>query len=271
MAEAIHVTLGGGEREEADAELPRVDLHEMVKRRARREYRVPIEHTPLSERDGFDDTVVGYSASQAMSEAERCLDCHTICSLCVGVCPNMALMTYESEPFTAALPMLRVDGGQVVAEGHEAYRAEQLLQIAVLTDFCNECGNCVTACPTSGEPYRDKPRLYLDRAEFEAEADNAYMLHADGSVEGRYRGQTHRLSVNGSVEYETPGLRVRLDPTSLALLEADATAGLEAPSLRPAADMLVLVRGLRGSMPQLPLVTAAESSGTRIAHPGYEE
>ena len=34
----------------------------------------------------------------------------------------------------------------------------------MLTDFCNECGNCVTFCPTSGEPYRDKPRLYLDRA-----------------------------------------------------------------------------------------------------------
>ncbi len=65
---------------------------------------------------------------------------------------------------------------QVVAGERQAYRAEQSLQIAVLTDFCNECGNCETFCPTAGEPYRDKPRLYLDRAEFEAQSDNAFML-----------------------------------------------------------------------------------------------
>ncbi len=65
------------------------------------------------------------------------------------------------------------------------------------TDFCNECGNCVTACPTSGEPYRDKPRLYLDRADFEAQADNAFMLLDDGAIEGRFGGETHRLSMNG--------------------------------------------------------------------------
>ena len=111
-----------------------------------------------------------------MAEANRCLDCHEICSLCVGVCPNMALMTYEMDPFAAALPDLAVEGGDVVAGDKHAYRAAQTLQIAVLTDFCNECGNCTTACPTSGDPYKDKPRVYLDRADFEAEKDNAFML-----------------------------------------------------------------------------------------------
>ena len=251
----------------------RVDLHEMVKRRARREYRVPIEFTPLEQRGGFDDTALGYTAAQAMREAERCLDCHAICSLCVGVCPNMALMTYESEPFTVSLPVLRVEGGEVIAAGHEAYRAEQLLQIAVLTDFCNECGNCVTACPTSGRPYRDKPRLYLDRAEFEAESDNAFMLFEDGTVEGRYGGETHRLSVNGSVAYEAPGFRASLDVGSFAFREAEATAAADGAelSLRPAADMHVLSRGVRGSMAHLPAATATAANGTRIAHPGYEE
>ena len=66
-------------------------------RRARREYRVPIKFTPLDERDGFEETVLSYTPEEAMQEASRCLDCHEICSLCVGVCPNMALMTYEME------------------------------------------------------------------------------------------------------------------------------------------------------------------------------
>ena len=171
-----------------------VDLAEMVQRRARREYRVPIEHTPARrDRGGFEPTVLGYTARRHRRRP-RAASTATASAACVsGVCPNMALMTYESEPLPAALPVLRVDGGAVVAGEREAYRAEQALQIAVLTDFCNECGNCVTACPTSGEPYRDKPRLYLDRAEFEAEADNAFMLFDDGSVEGRYGGETHRL------------------------------------------------------------------------------
>ncbi len=274
VAAAIGQALGAGEAEESAPEPVRVDLHEMVKRRARREYRVPIEFTPVGDRDGFDQTVLGYSAAQAMSEADRCLDCHAICSLCVGVCPNMALMTYESEPFAATLPVLQVEGGSVVVGEREAYRAEQLLQIAVLTDFCNECANCVTACPTSGEPYRDKPRLYLDRAEFEAEADNAFMLFADGSVEGRYGGQTHRLSVNGAVEYETPSLSARLEAGSLALVEATAHEDVDGDasfSLRPAADMLLLARGLRRSMRHLPPATDEAIPGTRVAHPGYAE
>ncbi len=96
--------------------------------------------------------MLGYTAEEAMAEASRCLDCHRICSLCVGVCPNLALMTYRSEPFRAALPVAARRGGGIRAGERHAYRAEQALQIAVLTDLCNECGNCTTACPTSGQP-----------------------------------------------------------------------------------------------------------------------
>ena len=248
-----------------------IDLHEMVIRRARREYRVPIEVTPLAAREGFEQTVEGYTAEQAMAEARRCLDCHRICSLCVGVCPNMALLTYQSEPFCAALPVLRVEDGRVLAGERRAHRAEQALQIAVLTDFCNECGNCVTACPTSGEPYRDKPRLYLHRDDFEAQGDNAFMLLADGSMEARWAGETHRLSVNGAVEYTAPGLAVRLDADTFELLDATAGDGrVNGLALDRAADMYVLLRGLRGSMRHLPPAADAGSS-TRIVHPGYAE
>ncbi|MDH3397386.1 MAG: FAD-dependent oxidoreductase [Acidimicrobiia bacterium] len=251
-----------------------VDLHEMTVRRARREYRVPIEFSPLDQRGGFDETVLGYTAEQAIAEASRCLDCHEICSLCVGVCPNMALMTYEMEPFAAALPALTVDGAAVVAGEKHAYRAAQNLQIAVLTDFCNECGNCTTACPTSGDPYKDKPRLYLDRADFEAEKDNAFMVFTDGSVEGRWNGETHRLSVNGAVEYWSPSFSARLDLETFGLLEATAGAGTvegQSLSLAPAADMFVLLQGLRGSMAHLPAMSGDTASGARIGNPGYEE
>ncbi|MGI9610535.1 MAG: putative selenate reductase subunit YgfK, partial [Acidimicrobiia bacterium] len=153
----------GQERVMPVAEPNEVDLQQLVIRRSRREYRTQIHHTPLDQRSGFDETVIGYTPDEAKAEASRCLDCQDICSLCVGVCPNAALMTYEIEPVRYELP----DG---------TFVADQGPQIAVLTDFCNECGNCVTVCPTSGEPFVDKPRLYLNRDEFEAEDDNAFMM-----------------------------------------------------------------------------------------------
>jgi putative selenate reductase len=246
------------------------DYHELLVRRARREYRVPIRSSGLDRRNGFEETVLGYTAEEAIREASRCLDCDRICSLCVGVCPNMALLTYEVAPRRVDLPELAVADGAVVATGSRPFVVDQALQIAVLTDFCNECGNCVTACPTSGRPYLDKPRLYLDRADFEAQASNAFMLLGDGVVEARVDGTTHRLALNGRLEYAAPGFRAVLDPETFALLEATATAGAdgEALSLEPAAVMATLLAGVTGSLPHLPTASSL-GGGTRVMHPGY--
>jgi len=247
-----------------------VDLQEMVVRRARREYRVPIKFTPLDQRDGFDETVISYTPEEAMKEASRCLDCHEICSLCVGVCPNMALMTYEMDAVRTELPALTVHGDSVVAGDTAPFVADQEFQIAVLTDFCNECGNCVTACPTSGEPYRDKPRLYLNRADFEAEKSNAFMMFGDSAMEARVDGQTHRIEVNGHIEYTSPAFSAKLNAETLELIEASVGAASEGEtlSLEPAAVMNTLLKGVQGSMPHIP---AMVDGGTFVEHPGYEE
>lgn len=244
-----------------------VDVHALVVRRARREYRVPILASGLDERSGFAETSVGYTREEAMAEASRCLDCHTICSLCVGVCPNLALMTYESEPVAADLPGLVVRDGVVVpATSRHRFVADQRLQIAVLTDFCNECGNCVTACPTSGSPYRDKPRLYLDRADFLDQPSNAFMHLGQGVMEGRFAGETHRIAVGDTIEYEGPSFRAVLRPGSLELVDAVPTGAAEGEelSLEPAAIMATLLAGLRASMPHLPVAT---EGGTFVPEP----
>lgn len=249
------IALAFGEQRMMPVEEKRViDLQDLVVRRARRQYRVPVSHTSLDQRSGFDETVLGYTPEEASAEAGRCLDCHDICSLCVGVCPNAALMTYEIDPVRYEL-----------ADG--TFVADQGPQIAVLSDFCNECGNCVTVCPTSGQPYVDKPRIYLNREEFEAEDDNAFMMFDDSSIEARVGGQTHRLSLNGSVEYSTPDGSAVLDNETLAPL----SNSLGDASLRPAATMLTVMNGVSGSMPQVPLMPASEVTRTMVSHPGYEE
>jgi len=166
---------------------------------------------------------------------------------------------------------LTAAGGSVAEGESESYGADQAYQIAVLTDFCNECGNCVTACPTSGIPYVDKPRLYLDRSDFEEEKNNAFMVFEDGTVESRVDGETHRLALNGAVEYSSPRFSATLDKDTFKLLEATPTAAAdgEALSLKAAADMFILLKGLQGSMPHLPAML--EDRGTFVTHPGYEE
>ena len=144
--------------------------------------------------------------------------------------------------------------------------ADQQFQIAVLTDFCNECGNCVTACPTSGVPYLDKPRLYLNRDEFLAEEDNAFMMFEDGSIEGRFAGDTHRLSVNGVIDYTGPAVAATLDPETFAVDELGSLDGTSV-SLEPAAVMYTVLSGISGSMEHLPKVPVGGTAGTLVADP----
>ena len=174
----------------------------LIRRSSHRTRRVRAPHTTINDRQNFKEVMLTYSAEQACTEAARCLDCHSYCSICVGVCPNLALFTYRTE------------------------RRAQTYQVAILADLCNECGNCTTFCPTSGAPYRDKPRLYLHRADFEEQQDNAFMIFRDGeswSMDARRDGHTEHLNMND----------------------------------RPAEhqeDMFTLLHGVQQSMPFLPAV-----------------
>ena len=251
------------------------DTAALLRRKSQKERRVQAPQTRLDDRNNFKEVVLTYSGQQARTEASRCLDCDTFCSICVGVCPNLALQTYETEPFDVRLPGLRLEKNEIRIEPGESYSVRQPFQIAVLTDFCNECGNCSTFCPTSGRPYRDKPRLYLDRSDFEAQEDNAFMVSRDGdlwALDARWQGSNHRIELNGKLDYIGPSLRARINPHTFELEHAEASGTDEAFSLIPCAEMFVLLKGLRQSMPFLPTaLPGAVAAAGRIAHPGYEE
>jgi putative selenate reductase len=198
------------------AEVTSFDRAALLRRRSTRKWRVPAAHTPLADRNESREVVLTYDAQQARAEAARCLDCESYCSLCVGVCPNLALLTYETEP---------LDNPGV---------ARQPFQVAVLADLCNECGNCTTFCPTAGQPYRDKPRLYLNRSEFEAQQDNAFMVFRNENhwaMDARWQGTTHHIELNSDLDY----------------------AGDKQSITEPHASMAVLLQGIAKSMPHLPV------------------
>jgi putative selenate reductase len=235
----------------------------------------------VAERRDFDEFLQTLTPDAARREASRCVDCHVLCSQCVAVCPNLAFMTYREDPLDVQLSEIAKTpaGAEVRPTGR--FKVDQSFQVAVLADFCNECGNCVTFCPTSGEPYRDKPRIYLARAEFEAQADNAFRFFRDGdawAVQARWSGSTHELEWDGALTYSAPGLTCELDPDTLAVRDvqidragsdrlAEATLHPEADSscsvrstsasvsLEPCAIMYALLRGVRNSLAHVPTAT----------------
>ncbi|MDJ0910536.1 MAG: putative selenate reductase subunit YgfK [Woeseiaceae bacterium] len=176
-AMAAHIL--GRQQATASSDKRDVDVAELLRRKSLRRWRTPSPELALDRREGFDEVVLTYEEGQARAEAGRCLDCDVFCGLCVSVCPNLALQTYEIDS-TAEQP-------------------RQRYQVAVIADLCNECGNCTTFCPTSGHPYRDKPRLYIDRGEFESQDDNAFMVFADKdgwSIDARVQGETHHVNLD---------------------------------------------------------------------------
>ena len=137
--------------------------------------------------------------------------------------------------------------------GHEVFALAQARQILHVADFCNACGNCATFCVHTGRPYADKPRLFLRRADFEAEADNAFAF--DGvSIWSRQRGQEARLTpCSGGIELDLAQARVTMSQGAPGGAWHVEAVELKRPfegtlALTQAGPMLVLLKALNGPL-----------------------
>jgi putative selenate reductase len=144
--------------------------------------------TPLVDPLNFLPTSAPLSEERAVMEASRCLYCDERCDQCVTVCPNRANISYQ-------------------VDTNIEQPCQQQYQTLNIADFCNECGNCATFCPTAGAPYIDKPRLFLDREAFEREQQNAFHIY-------REEGDIYKLI------YKDGGKTVDLDDKSMDQLRA---------------------------------------------------
>ena len=238
--------------------IPVVDI---IRRKATRRFRTAVPHLPADKRKNFDEIIHTLTEEEARKEAERCLDCHLMCGICASVCPNRAILTYENRLFTAQLPEIQREGEGFTITGTLPIRVDQSFQIAIQTDFCNECGNCATFCPTAGRPYKDKPRLYLREAEFMAESDNAFrVFHQNGawSIQGRFNHATHELSLKDVWVYSNPKFTAHIAPETWSIQSIQFSSTCEGKallSLLPAATMAVLLNGIRESLSYLPMAS----------------
>lgn len=96
------------------------------------------------------------AATKDNTDASRCLSCQTLCEICCDVCPNRANVAVSIKGFKDTHQIIHVDG------------------------MCNECGNCGTFCPHTGNPYRDKMTLYWTEEDLEETANKGF-LKLEGS------------------------------------------------------------------------------------------
>jgi putative selenate reductase len=233
---------------------PTLSDDDIVAIKAVRARRIPAARPPMlpvGGRGGFALIESTLTDADAREEALRCVQCTTLCDKCVEVCPNRANYTFTIAPVSWALPQLEVANGRVFVVGHEDFRVMQNRQILHVDDFCNECDNCQTFCVHQGRPYTDKPRLFLDAAGFEAEADNAFRIEGR-AVRRRDGGIESRLTVDGAERTFDDGV-VRVTLTDdWHVVEATAVAPwVGSRSLRHAAEMAVLLEGVTRTLPFL--------------------
>jgi putative selenate reductase len=221
--------------------------------RARRAARHRAAALPAEDRAGFRLVEGTLSSEDARAEAERCLQCSTFCDKCVEVCPNRANYSFPVETVEWRFPVLGYSGGQAGVVGHEVFALAQARQILHVADFCNACGNCATFCVHNGRPYADKPRLFLRRADFEAEADNAFVF--DGvSIWSRQGGQEARLTpCSGGIELDLAQARVTMSQGAPGGAWHVEAVELKRPfegtlALTQAGPMLVLLTALNGPL-----------------------
>jgi len=144
-------------------------------RNAQRVKGMKLPEIDLGMRKGFATVIRELSEEEARREAERCLYCNDICSVCVSVCPNRANRSYFIKPGDYMVQKAVGKKGKYKIEHEKTLRLTQDVQVINIGDFCNECGNCTTFCPSAGDPYKDKPKFYLTDQSFKHE-QNGYRL-----------------------------------------------------------------------------------------------
>lgn len=152
-----------------------------------------------------------FTPELAIQEASRCLHCGDVCSVCVTVCPNRANQYYHTKAEQIPIWKIKSIDKRTSIELDQYINLTQKYQTLNIADFCNECGNCTTFCPTKGSPFLDKPRICLTEKSFNQTENGFYfkkdpvgtiLLHREGDklysmqkTEKNYTYSTNEIKV----------------------------------------------------------------------------
>jgi putative selenate reductase len=222
----------------------------LMRDRARKADPHTPDRTSRTDRGTFrliEDTL---SEEEARAEARRCLQCSLVCDKCVEVCPNRANQAYQVAIGQWIMPILGCGDGKLQVAGETILHIKQPTQIVHLPDLCNECGNCATFCVHNGKPYRDKPRLFLRRSDFEKESERGFFFEKSPERWTLWRtenGMRSRLTMcfaAGEAVFENDFLQATFASADFSLISMELKQSFPGGLiLLEPAEMFVLAQG----------------------------
>lgn len=234
--ERKHLTI-----EKADQKLSPLEFQ---KKLARREFGIHLPEIEIEQRIGFNLVHPVLDEDAAVKEAQRCLYCNDICNICVSVCPNFANLGLTVDTADIPIYIASKNGKELNITTEKNFSITQSNQIITIGNFCNECGNCNTFCPTNGAPYKTKPMFYLTEKSFDQENIGYY-----------YKADTLKYKNNDSIEvlsfkdnyfaYESDLISAKFGSDDFLLSDIQFKSdSVKEVNLRHAAEMYFLIKNL---------------------------
>ena len=231
-----------------------LDLKRLRAIQARRDAGPGLPEVPADARINFDLFMETLSDEDAQTEAARCLQCDLVCNVCTTVCPNRSNLAYEMGAVELPVQRATVVDGAVRIHTEATVKLEQQYQILNIGDYCNECGNCTTFCPTAGQPWQDKPKFHITTESFR-NAEHGFHFSAPGVMEIKEAGGTSELrEVEDGYLYRGPDFEAHLAGDTLEAREVIFPAnGSRGADLRRVAEFVILYRNVHSLAPFAPL------------------
>jgi putative selenate reductase len=221
-----------------------ISIADLQRKAASREYGINPPLAVPDESQEFPEVHRTLTKEEAISEASRCLLCDDYCSVCVGVCPNLANLTYMVKPDHYEIHSLSLADGEMLHQTTGHWELKQEPQVLNIGDFCNECGNCTTFCPTAGEPYMDKPRIHLSEQSYD-ESPAGYFI-TDSSI--RFKQEAYQSELthgNGSYYFKSARGSFRFDIGSKNIDSIYLDPETEVMNNQEALEMMILYENLK--------------------------
>jgi putative selenate reductase len=218
---------------------------EFQRKLAYREVGISLPEIELDKHISFDLVHPVLDEDAAIKEAQRCLYCNDVCNICIGVCPNFANVGFTTDVISIPIYTVTKNGKEITVKTESNFRITQKNQILTIGDFCNECGNCNTFCPTNGAPYKTKPMFYLTEENFNNEAVGYY--YNDGVLKFKNNDSIEVLSFEeNNFIYESDLIYVRFSGNEFSLLDINFKFdSVQEINLSKAAEMCFLIKNLK--------------------------
>ncbi|PLX19893.1 MAG: putative selenate reductase subunit YgfK, partial [Marinilabiliales bacterium] len=191
---------------------------ELMLKRAKRLFAPEIIELDITDRKNFKLVNETLDEKMIVKEADRCLYCDEICNICTTVCPNFANYSYEINPVTYYLQKAVQENGEVEIVNEGIFEINQKYQILNIANFCNECGNCNTFCPTNSAPYKEKPKFWLSKSSFDL-AKEGYFIEND-TISYKHKGEIFILKdLNDEYLYNTPRIEALICKSDFSIIQ----------------------------------------------------